>query len=273
MTRFGIASLLGVLLAGSVLLYAQNPFKQYRDTVEDYSNYPLPSDWQNPAEWVFARLKYRDSRRFEFGRDYLWTMDYPRGDRHLVQGVRRLTTIDARSVEQVTELDGTDDIYNWPFLYAVEVGFMDLTEESAAQLRTYFDRGGFLMVDDFHGEMQWDNFLRNMDMVSPDFDIVDLTVQDTIFHTSSDVNELIQIPGEQYLESGHTYEDPDRDSSGVVPHFRAIRDKRGRIIVVMCHNMDLGDAVEHSDNPRYDERFSALAFRVWTNYVVYDLTH
>lgn len=268
MKRSRIAGLLTALLAASLFLYGQKPFQQYRETAEGYSNFPLPENWDKPAEWVFARLKYRDTERFRYGRDLYWTMDYPRGDRHLAEGVRRLTTIDARSVEQVVELDGDDDIYNWPFLYAVEVGFWDLTEENAAQLRTYLDRGGFLMTDDFHGDPEWENFLRNMDLIAPDFTIDDLEASDPIFHTVSDIKELIQIPSAQYLETGVTYE-----KGGVIPRFRAVRDAKGRIIVVICHNMDLGDAIEHSDNPLYPERFSSLAYRVLTNYVVYDLTH
>ena len=253
---------------GSVFLYAQRPFQQYRDTVEDYSNYPLPQDWNQPAEWVFARLKYRDIARFQYGRDLYWTMDYPRGDRHLAQGIRRLTSVDARSVEQVTELDGSDDIFNWPFLYAVEVGMWDLSEEQAVKLRTYLDRGGFLMVDDFHGENEWDTFEYSMDLVLPGHQVVDLDAKDLIFHTVSDVNELIQIPGEQFINSGVTYE-----KGGVIPRFRGIKDAKGRIVVVICHNMDLGDSVEHSDNPLYPERFAAAGFRVFTNYVVYALSH
>lgn len=265
--RWGIAAV-AASLAGSVLLYAQKPFQQYRETVEDYSNFPLPDDWNSPAEWVFARLKYRDVARFQYGTDLYWTMDYPRGDRHLAQGVRRLTRVDARSVEQVTELDGSDDIYNWPFLYAVEVGMWDLTEAQADQLRTFLERGGFLMVDDFHSEEEWNNFEYVMDLVLPGHDVVDLDAKDGIFHTVSDVNELVQIPSAQYMQSGVTYE-----KGGVAPHFRAIRDAKGRIAVAICHNMDLGDSVEHSDNPLYPERFASLGYRVLTNYVVYALSH
>lgn len=268
MTRLGIAALLAGLFTASLLLFAQKPFEQYRDTAEGYANYPLPPDWDKPAEWVFARLKYRDIARFQYGRDLYWTMDYPRGDRHLVQGIRRLTSIDARTVEQVTELDGSDDIYNWPFLYAVEVGFWDLTEAEAGQLRTYLERGGFLMVDDFHNEEEWNNFEYVMDLVLPGHDVVDLTVADQVFHTVADVKELIQIPSAQYMDSGVTYE-----KGGILPHFRAIRDKKGRVAVVICHNMDLGDSIEHSDNPEYPERFSAVGYRVLTNYVVYALSH
>ncbi len=76
------------------------------------------------------------------------------------------------------------------------------------------------------------------------------------------------MPGAQYFWSGRTYE-----HGGVVPHWRAIYDDRGRIMVAICHNMDLGDAWEHSDNPRYPEKWASLAYRIAMNYFVYDLTH
>lgn len=270
MTRSGAALLVCALFACAVLVFAQKPFTQYHDTAEGYSNFPLPPDYDKPAEWIFTRLKFRDIQRYRNGRDLYWTMDYPRGDRHFAQGIRRLTRLDARSVEQVTEADGSGDIFNWPFLYGVEVGYMDLSEENAAEIKKYIDRGGFIMVDDFHGDIEWDNFRANLDLISPDYDIVDLDARDAIFHTVSDVNELIQIPSAAYIETGRTYEDKP---GAVAPHFRAVRDPRGRIVMVICHNMDLGDAIEHSDNPLYPEHFSALAYRVLTNYVVYGMTH
>ena len=39
--------------------------------------------------------------------------------------------------------------------------------------------------------------------------------------------------------------------TGKVPHWRCIRDDKGRIMVAICHNMDLGDAWEWADDPRY----------------------
>ena len=63
-----------------------------------------------------------------------------------------LTRIDTRSVEQIVELDGTDDVYNRPMMYAVEVGHWVLPDDQVAQLREFLLRGGFLMVDDFHGD-------------------------------------------------------------------------------------------------------------------------
>src|SRR5882724_3380692 len=110
---------LAIALWGAFTLKAQRPFKEY--PALEYENFKLPDDWNQKAEWVRARLMYHDTERRRFGRDLYWTMDYPRSDRHLLEGVRRLTRINARSVEQVVELDGSDDIFNWPVMYAVEV--------------------------------------------------------------------------------------------------------------------------------------------------------
>jgi hypothetical protein len=250
------------------LLYAQKPFKQYNNTIE-HNNFPLPPNWDSPAEWVFARLKYRDVERYRNGDNFYWTMDYPAGDRHLIEGVRRLTRVNVRPVEQVIELDGTDDVYNWPFLYGVEVGRWELDDEEAKQLRGFLLRGGFLLVDDFHGGSEWDTFELGMSLVFPDRPIVELEDKDQIFHVFTDIDNRVQIPSAQYLNTGLTYERPD----GYPAHWRGILDDDGRVMVAICHNMDLGDAVEWSDNPRYPEEFASLAHRILTNYVVYDLTH
>src|SRR5271168_4059867 len=150
----GSLGLISVLLG---VLHAQRPFKEY--PAIEYENFPLPKDSKENAEWVRARLRYPDiygypnRPRFmmQDGRPFpgYWTMDYPRSDRHLLAGVRRLTRIQTRSVEQVVDLDGTDDIYNWPVSYGVEVGHWLLHDDQAAQFREYLLRGGFFMCDDF----------------------------------------------------------------------------------------------------------------------------
>ena len=249
------------------VLRAQKPFREY--PALEYVDFPLPPDWKAPHEFTRARLKYPDVYNFGMGRDVYWTMDYPRSDRHLMEGIRRLTRVDTRSVEQVVELDGTDDIYNWPFAYGVEVGHWRLTDEQAAQLREYLDRGGFFMVDDFHGEEEWQIFRASMDRVLPDGEVVDLKSSDAMFHSIYDLDERFQVPGwTAWVEEHITYE-----KGGTVPHWRGIFDKKGRLIVAICHNMDLGDAWEHSDDAEYPEKFASLAYRLGMNYVIYDLTH
>jgi hypothetical protein len=255
-----------LLLALWGVLLAQKPFKEYPG--EEYV--PLPPDWNVPHEWVTARLMWRSYRggRMAFGFGG-WGTDYPGGDRNLIEGVRRLTRIDVRSVEQAVDLDGSDDVYNWPFLYAVEVGQWLLDENEAKQLRDYLDRGGFLMVDDFHGRYQWQIFEEGIRAVFPDSPIEDLPASDPIFHMLSDVDLNVQIAGEAALMYGRTYEQGDDP----YPRWRGIRDKKGRIVVAICHNMDLGDAWEHSNDPRYPEEMASTAHRILVNYATYDLTH
>jgi hypothetical protein len=258
------------------VLRAQRPFQNYQ--AAEYDDFPLPPDWSKTTEWTRARLRYPSvygNRRY--GPDLNWTIDAPRSDRHLLQGVRRLTRIDTRSVEQVVDLDGTDDVYNWPMMYAVEVGHWALPDNQAAQLREFLLRGGFLMVDDFHGDQpyhnvgsEWQVFLASMTKVFPDREIVDLEDSNAIFHTIYDLSERFQVAGWQWYRSGLTYE---AGETGKTPHWRAIFDDKGRVMVAICHNMDLGDAWEWSDDPRYPEKWASLAYRIAMNYFMYDLTH
>ena len=258
------------------VLRAQLPFREYAG--REYENFELPQDWQQKTEFTRARLRYPAVGTLHNwyyapgepvdGGPLNWTIDYPRSDRHLLQGIRRLTRIDTRSVEQVVDLAGEDDVFNWPNMYAVEVGHWNLTDEMVDQLRDYLLRGGFLMVDDFHGTAEWNVFVRGMNKVFPDRKIVDLDNKDPIFHVVYDADDREQVPGWQWTISRHTYE-----YDGFDPKWRGIYDDKGRVMVAICHNMDLGDAWEWSDNPQYPEKWASLAYRIAVNYVIYDLTH
>lgn len=270
--RAAFALLCTAFTAWGVLL-AQKPFKEFYGG--EYNDFPLPSDYQEKTEWTRARLRYDSIGRGGgggFGRrgrgGGSWGTDYPRSDRHLLQGVRRLTRIHTRSVEQVVDLDGTDDVYNWPMLYAVEVGYWSLSDEQAKQLREFLDRGGFLMVDDFHGTYEWEVFAESLKKVFPDRPVVELDDSDPIFHSIYDLSHREQIPGMQWFRSGDTFE---RD--GFEARWRAVHDGKGRIVTAICHNMDLGDAWEWSDDPNYPEKWASIAYRIAMNYFMYDLTH
>jgi hypothetical protein len=269
----------GIILAGSLLilttLFAQRPWREFPGV--EYDHFPVPPDYQTKGEWAFGRLMYRPVGAaldgFQFLGDWRlgasnWTMDYPRSDRHLARAVRRLTRIDARSVEQPVNLE-EGDAYDWPWLYAVEVGHWNLTDQHAALLREYLLRGGFLMVDDFHGTEEWEVFTASMRKVLPNRPIVDLPEDDPIFSTAFDIVERVQAPGwANWSETGRTYE-----KDGKVPHWRGIYDDKGRVMVAICFNMDLGDSWEHADNPDYPERFSSVGIRTALNYLIYSMSH
>jgi len=254
-----------LVLAIIGIVYAQKPFREYPGA--EYENFPIPPDYQEKTEFTRARLMYRNVpygwRRY----NYSWTIDYPRSDRHLLAGIRRLTRIHTRSVEQPVDLSD-DDIYNWPFLYGVEVGHWDLTDEDCKKLRDYLLRGGFLMVDDFHGTREWEVFMASMSRVFPDRSVVDLENRDAIFHVLYDLDDRFQVPGAQWFQTGRTYE-----QDGFEARWRGIYDDKGRIMVAICHNMDLGDAWEWSDDPAYPEKWASLAYRIAVNYTIYAMTH
>ena len=198
-----------------------------------------------------------------------WTI--PRADRHFVAGLRRLTRVHVRSVEQPVNLDDGDDVYNWPWLYAVEVGHWNLTDAQAKKLREYLLRGGFFMCDDFrgadrvgglHGQHAARSSRTGRSWSSKS--------TDAIFHTIYDLDDRYQVPGAQYLSSAASRYKCD----GCPDHWRGIyrrsRPPDGGDVPI---NMDLGDSWEWADDPQYPEKFSALGIRIGVNYVVYAMTH
>lgn len=264
-----------ILLAVVVgVLLAQRPFREYPGI--EYNNFPLPDDFREKTEWAFARLMYPSAptaRFSRYGADWRegltsWTQDYPRADRHFSQAIRRLTRLHVRSVEQPVNLDLDDDVYNWPWLYAVQTGEWNLTDAQAAKMRDYLLRGGFFMCDDFWGEREWRVFLHSMERVFPERQIVDIEDGDSIFHTVFDLTDRYQVPSQRYIRSGLT-----EKCSGCPAKWRGIYDDRGRLMVAMTFQSDLGDSWEWADEPRYPERFSALGIRIGVNYIIYAMTH
>jgi len=223
-------------------------------------------------EYSWSRLRYSmaGGGGGVYGRWATWSRDYPKADRQFLIAMKRLTRINARPVEQVVDLDseGPQAIENFPWVYAVQVQTWTFTEPEAKRLREYLLKGGFLMVDDFHGATDWEHFMNGMLMIFPDRPIEDLTDKDEIFHVLYDLTDRFQVPGEQYVWTGRTYE-----KDGYVPEWRGIKDDRGRVMVAICHNMHLGDAWEWADDPRYPEKFASLAFRLGINYAMYGMTH
>jgi hypothetical protein len=268
--------LLGFLLIMGTALAFQLPFREYPG--QEYNNFPVPPDAGEKTEFVMGRLMYPGSPYGMFGgldryRDWRqggtgWTNDYPRADRHFVEAVRRLTRIHVRSVEQPINLDDGDDVYNWPWIYAVQASPWDLTASQAKKLREYLLRGGFLMCADTWGEDQWQIFSESMKRVFPDRPLVEIPNQDSVFHVLYDLSDRYGIPGEWSLHSGIPYL-----NGGRVGHWRGIYDDKNRLMVVVDFNSDTSDSWEWADEPRYPEKYSAQGIRIGVNYIVYSMTH
>ena len=239
-----------------------------------------------PPEFRLVRLAYRDNS-LGFGGGFgrgggrgggAWTTDAPEAEFHLSHGIRRLTRIDTFDPGDYADQDDVfpvrpDDpeIFKYPFLYAVEVGRWALDEVEAANLREYLLRGGFLMVDDFHGDEQWEGFWTSMQRVFPDRQWQEIPPDHEVLHVVYDLDEKVQIPGIAALRTGQTCEQCNR--GGLDPHWRGLFDDKGRLMVAINFNMDLGDAWELADEPDYPQPYTALAYRFGISYAIYAMSH
>ena len=262
----------GTLVLAGALFAFQKPFHQLPGV--EYTDFETPPDWSEKTEWAFARLMFppgvNDGYKGRFDGPWqqgmsLWTQDYPRADRHFSMAVRRLTRVHVRSVEQPINPD-EGELFEWPWLYAVQVGEWGITQSQAKSLREYLLRGGFFLADDFHGTYEWEMFEQHIKMAFPDRPIEEIPDNDPIFHILYDLDDRPQLPGRAHLRLGYK-----NDGKGA--HWRAIRDDKGRIMVLISFNSDLGDAWEYADDPAYPEKLTSLAIRIGVNSVVYSMTH
>jgi hypothetical protein len=238
----------------------------------------LPPANPEGNEFHFVRLIYSDysagGRGGGFRSRGSWTTDWPEAEHFFMEGLTRLTLVDGAKAsvfdgeggERLTLDD--DSIFDYPFLYAVEVGHWSLNADEIAKLREYLLRGGFLLVDDFHGTQEWGVFIATMQRVFPDRPIVEIPDDAEVLHVVYDLDKTVQIPGLAALYNGVTYE-----YDGYDPDWRGIFDDKGRLLVAINHNMDMGDAWENADLPAYPEPMTALAYRFAVNYAIYAMTH
>ena len=257
---------------------AQREFRVFPSFEGASADAPLPTDWNIPGELVIGRLMYPPARGgFGFRGDWRqgyasWTDDYPRGDRKLVEMIRRFTRTNVRGVEQPVNLEDRDDAYYWPFIVVGLASAWQLTDEMAATLREYLLRGGFLFCDSFYGTRDWIIFEESLRRVFPDRPILNLTGNEPVFNIIFDLPEMIhtQIPNAgQVLRGGGSFRGPDT----AVPHWRGVFDDDGRLMVLIAHNNDVADAWQWADDPRYPADKANLALRFGVNVVMYAMTH
>ncbi|MBM3735574.1 MAG: DUF4159 domain-containing protein [Acidobacteria bacterium] len=260
------AAVLFVFAAAAQRSSGTRRWQQYEHEMQDPADDP-PDAWEK-TEFAFARLRYR-SNRDRGGRGWYrsrWGIDANKSERQFIQGLRRLTRVHARSVEQIVDIE-SDDMYDWPWLYAVGAGDWDFSPRHAERLKKFFERGGFLMVDDFHNEYEWAGFMEGIHQVLPGHAVIELAENDPIFHSVYDLSKRVRVPGLNVVHGDQI------ERGGIEPRWRAVVDDQGRVLVAICFNQDLGDAWEWADLPEYPEQYASMAYRLGVNYVIYALTH
>jgi hypothetical protein len=242
-----------------------------------YGGAVLPADRNGTPNWTvdphfksdvftFVRIQY-DS----YGRGNAWLTDFPDSDLNFPFRLQQMTSLKVDPVPIYMRL--TDErLFDYPFIYMLEVGSLVFSDEEIEALRHYCLNGGFLMVDDHWGLDEQANFRREISRVFPDRQLVELDLSHPIFHCVFDLKAKPQIPGiDVWLRSGRTYERADDTQ----PHYRAIFDDKGRIMVFECANTDLGDGWEREgENEEYFHTFSEKqAYPMGINIVFWAMTH
>jgi hypothetical protein len=233
-----------------------------------------PADYN--GAFLFCRIAFRNS---PYGDGNGWEVDYPRADINLTFRLSELTktpvTRDPRDGYNHVVLQLTDPLlYRCPFIMMTEPGGAFLDEAEAAALRDYGLKGGFLWADDFWGNRAFDWWAGQIGKAFPPehYPIVDVPLDHQLFHILYDVRQIPQIPSINFW--AYTGQTSERGAESAVPHVRAIMDDDGRIMVLMTHNTDFGDAFEREgDDHRYFLKFAPDGYAFGVNALVYSMTH
>jgi hypothetical protein len=261
--RVAVLPLAAVLLAALVL-----------GAPIDAQQVPLqgpPSGHLAGLQWTFVRIKYSAQLTRNYRFDYWgepWAIDAPAAEQNLSRRLKTVTSIEVGDPIVLTLEDPA--LWQYPWIYFVEPGNLRLKDEEVPVLREFLLRGGTATFDDFHGPYEWDNLVRELQRVFPDRRIVDLPPSHPIYTCFYKIDAYPQIPGLGSFLSGRTWE-----KGGFTAALRAVLDDRGRPMVLINWNTDMGDGWEWSNAEEYPGyiRNTREAYRMAINEIVYALTH
>jgi hypothetical protein len=135
---------------------------------------------------------------------------------------------------------GAADIFNYPIVYATGHGNMVFSDQEAANLRSYLEAGGFLILNDDYG---LDPFVRPaIKKVFPDLDFVELPFNHPIYHQKyAFPNGMPKI---------HEHDGKAPRGYGLI--------YKGRLVCFYNYETDLGDGWDDVHNDPQDKRTKAL---------------
>jgi hypothetical protein len=235
-------------------------------------------DWQVGKDlpndvFTFARLRFNSSyyrsSRFRGGK---WLTDYPDADVNFCFRLQQLTSMQVNPKGAIVDFN-PEQLRHFPFVYMLEVGDIAITDGEARILRDYMMNGGFVMVDDNWGSEEWVNWLHAFKQIFPDREMKELPLEHEIFNIVFKLDRIPQIPSVGHFMNGWTYEREKPDSEGA--HYYGVHDDRGRMVMLVCHNTDLGDGwEEEGTDPGYFRTYSEkFAYPLGINIIFYAMTH
>lgn len=245
-----------------------------REVEEHSTETPL---WQNSRGFerdVFTFTRVRRGRA-PYSRGGSWATDTPDSDLNLSYRLQQMTSMKVNPDGRFIRL--TDrDLSDYPFIYMVEPGSLQLNSDEIVALRKYLLNGGFLMLDDFWGDTEWENAANVLKQVLPDRSFVELPLEHPVYHCVFEIKEKGQVPGISYwTRSGGDTAERYHDGDVHTVHHRAIFDAKGRLMVMATHNTDNGDGWEREgENGVYFHNFSEkISYPLGINIIFYVMTH
>lgn len=267
------ACLVAVLLLATVAVAQRGRWRREIRPGGEVDRNGVP-EWKNDEQFksdVFTFVRARYNAYGNYGGK--WATDYPDADLNFSYRLHELTSLEVDPNGKI--LDLTDEaLFDYPFLYVIEPGSMWLEEAEVVALRKYLLNGGFMMVDDFWGEEEWEGFYRNIKRVFPDREPVEIPLEHEIFHCVYDLKQRPQVPSIHSDWMNYSTDRPWDPGSREV-HYRGLFDDNGRMMAIICHNTDLGDGWEREGlDPRYFTQFSEKwSYPMGINIVTYAMTH
>jgi hypothetical protein len=204
------------------------------------------------GKFTFARLRYADYNGSG------WWFDYPTMERNLMTMVPEVTALRAHFYGSNIHRMDDPELSKYPVSYLSEPGYWFPSESEIVGLRTYLQKGGFLIVDDFRFQ-EWVNFERQMLRVLPGANIVRLDVKHQVFDSFFRITSLeMQYPHSPHQPSSFWGIFEDNDPSK-------------RLMVVINYDTDIGDYMEHSEQGLWPVNISNEAYKFMMNYLFYGL--
>jgi hypothetical protein len=280
-----IAIVLILLVAAGVSLGQWGGRRSRRDwdrrwDRDDRAGVPM---WENDERFkddvfTFVRIRYDSWGGRGWGRGGGgWRTDFPDSDYNFSYRLQQLTSLKVNPDPIILRLTD-DELFDYPFIYMIEPGSLVFSEDEVVALRKYLLNGGFLMVDDFWGDDQWQNFYEQIKRVFPDREPVELDLDHEIFRCVYRLKEKPQVPSINSAfygrDSGVTWE-PYHGGDCQTVHFKGIFDDKGRMMAIICHNTDLGDGWEREgeDEWYFHEFAENKSYPMGINIVTYAMTH
>ena len=224
----------------------------------------LPDAPHRNSEFVFARVQFTEREFRTHWWEEPWHHDYPASDEFLLTMLKELTVVHVQTDAYKIVPLSSPEIFQYPFLYVSEPGFMDLTDQEVANLGKYLRRGGFIMADDFRTASYLGDGIEELAVLRyylkravPEWDLVPLTVTHPIFSSFFKIDTLNMPP----------------PYGSFVPQFWGLSDNHGTLRVIANYNNDLGEFWEWVDKGEMPFHFASESTKLAVNYVIYAMTH